>query len=380
MKVKIEIDTSTFVRFWLVVIAFVLAGFAIVNAQVALSIIGVSLFFALALNVPVSKIARRLPGKSRVGATALAYVAVVAVLVAFIFLVVPSIVDQTIKLIQNLPELIQAATKQWSGLGNFISQNGFQPQVDAALNSIKDSAASWATSISRGVVSSIGSIVGFITASILVLVLTFLMLVEGPEWTQRLWGIYNNQAKMVRHRRIADKMYNVFTGFVTGQLTVSAIGGLAAGLFIFILSFIFPNVPASVALPTAAITFLLSMIPMFGATIGGIIITILLVLNEPIAAVVYLIYFVIYQQIENNFISPHIQSKKIDLSALAVLVSVTVGLYMFGIVGGIIAIPIAGSIRVLAEEYFTSAKRRRAESVEKSDTLLKKITSASSKK
>ncbi len=359
MKTKIEIDTKTFVRFWLVVIGFALAGLAIISAQVALGIIGISIFFALALNVPVSKIAKRLPGKSRVGATAIAYFAVILALGAFAFLVVPSIVDQTIRLVQNLPHLVQSATSQWHGLNDVIDQYNLRGQVDQALLSVQESATSWATNISKGIIASIGSFFTFITAAILVLVLTFLMLVEGPTWTKRLWNTYNNQAKMLRHRRIADNMYNVFTGFVTGQLTVSAIGATGAALLVFILSFIFPNIPSSLAMPTAAITFVLSMIPMFGATIGGIIITTLILLNEPAAAIVYGIYFVIYQQIENNFISPNIQGKKIDLSALAVLVAVTIGLYTFGIVGGIIAIPIAGSIRVLAEEYFANAKKRR---------------------
>jgi len=369
MRVKIEVDTKTFVRFWLVVIGFALVGFAIINAQVALAIIGVSLFFALALNVPVTKIAKRLPGKSRVGATALSYVAVVAVLSAFIFLVVPSVIDQTARLIQTIPQLVDSALKQWSGLAAFIDQYNLRPQVAQALQSIQDNASAWASSFSRGLITTIGSVFMFITASILVLVLTFLMLVEGPMWTERLWGTYNNHAKMIRHRRIAGRMYNVFTGFVTGQLTISAIGATAAALLVFTLSFIFPSVPSSLALPTAAITFLLSMIPMFGATIGGIIITTLLLLNAPIAAIVYVIYFVVYQQIENNYIAPNIQGKKIDLSALAVLISVTIGLYMFGIVGGIIAIPIAGSVRVLVEEYFANTKKRRAESTPKDENV-----------
>ena len=75
------------------------------------------------------------------------------------------------------------------------------------------------------------------------------------------------------------------------------------------------------------------------------------------AAVVYAIYFVVYQQIENNFISPHIQAKRIDLSALMVLGAVTIGLYMFGIVGGIIAIPIAGSLRILIEEFLEHRRK-----------------------
>ena len=378
MKVKIDIDTRTFVRFWLVVIGFALAALFIVGAQTALIIVGVSMFFALALNIPVSKIARRLPGKSRVGATAIAYAAVILALGAFTVLVIPPIIDQTIRLIQNLPKLIETATGQWSGINNLIDQYGLRDQVNQSLVAMQESLSTWATNASRSIVVSIGSFFSFITAAILVLVLTFLMLVEAPAWTQRLWGLYNNKARMLRHRRLADGMYKVFTGYVTGQLTVSAIGATLAALLVFVLSFIFPNVPSSLAMPTAAITFLLSMIPMFGATIGGIIITILLLLNAPAAAIVYVVYFVIYQQIENNFISPNIQGKKIDLSALAVLISVTIGLYTLGIVGGIIAIPIAGSIRVLAEEYFSNAKKRREASAandQEAPTLAESIRS-----
>jgi len=87
----------------------------------------------------------------------------------------------------------------------------------------------------------------------------------------------------------------------------------------------------------------------------------LLFFNAPLSALIYGIYFVIYQQVENNFISPHIQAKKIELSALAVLAAVTIGLYMFGVVGGIIAIPIAGSLRVLLDEYLKHQRDERLE-------------------
>jgi predicted PurR-regulated permease PerM len=159
-------------------------------------------------------------------------------------------------------------------------------------------------------------------------------------------------------------MYAVVTGYVTGQLTVSAIGAAAAALAVFILSLIFPVIPGNLAFPTAAITFVLSLIPMFGATIGGVLVALLLAFNNLPAGIIYIIYFIIYQQVENNFISPHIQAKKIDLSALAVLASVTIGIYVFGVVGGIIAIPIAGCIRVLIEEYMTKAARKREEEID----------------
>jgi len=360
MKNRIDIDTRTFVRFWLVVIGLGLAIYLLFVAQIALAILGTSLFLALALNTPVSRIARRLPGKSRVGATAIAYVAVLLILGTIIFVVIPPIVQQTAKFIQNVPSVVDTATESWHGLRDAVEQYGLQGQVDSALNSLKENATGWASNVGQSVVSGIGSIFGFFTAALLVLVLTFLMLIEGPSWMKRIWGLYDNKGRMDIHKRIASRIYGVVTGYITGQLTVSAIGATFAGTAVFILSLIFPEVPGNLAFTTAAITFVLSLIPMFGATIGGVIITALLAFNNIPAAVIYAIYFVVYQQIENNFVSPHIQSKRNELSPLAVLASVTIGLYMFGIVGGIIAIPIAGSIGVLLDEYLMYRKQQRA--------------------
>lgn len=375
MKVRIDIDTQTFVRFWLVVIGFALAAMALYSARTALLILGISLFLALALNIPVSLISKRLPGKSRVGATALSYVAVIGILSAIVFLVIPPIVQQTAKFAQTVPAVVESATSQWKGLQSVISEYNLQPQVDQALDSIQSNASAWAGNVGQSVIGSVGSFFGFVTASILVLVLTFLMLVEGPRWMQRLWSIYNDHDKMQRHKRISGRMHDVFTGYVTGQLTVSTIGAVAAGVVVFILGLVFAEVPGNLAIPVAVITFLLSLIPMFGATIGGVVATALLAFNNIPAALIYLVFFIVYQQIENNFISPHIQAKKIDLSALAVLAAVTIGLYMFGVVGGIIAIPIAGCIRVLLEEYLENAKRRRETSKRPLAKLAKKIRS-----
>jgi predicted PurR-regulated permease PerM len=359
-RTKIDIDTKTIIRIIVVILGFGLAVLAVYNALSALLILGVSFFLALALNTPVSRIARRLPGKSRVGATALSYVAVIAILGAIVFLVIPPIVQQTAKFAQTVPSVVENATTQWQGLRGFIDEYNLQPQVDQAVQSVQNSASSWAGSFGQTLISGVGSVFAFLTALILVLVLTFLMLVEGPAWMKRIWSVYTNKERMATHRRIVTRIYGVVNGYVTGQLTVSATGATFAGLAVFVLSLIFPEVPSSLAFPTAAITFVLSLIPMFGATIGGVIVTALLAFNNIPAAIIYAVYFVVYQQVENNFISPHIQSRRIELSALAVLASVTIGLYMFGVVGGIIAIPIAGAVRILIEEYLEHRRKQHA--------------------
>lgn len=374
MKVQIEIATKTFVRFWLVVIGLSVAILAIYSARQALILLGAAFFLALALNTPVNYLAKHLPGRSRVGGTALAFIIVVLLLGAFVFLVVPPIMQQTAKFLESLPTIAANVTTQWQGLSDVINKYQLQPQVESAINSLKDNTLGWAANAGSNVLSGVTSIVTLLITTFLTLVLSFLMLVEGPMWLNRVWAVYSDQEKMEYHRRLAHRMYNVVTGYITGQLTVSAIGAALAGITVFVISLFLP-VPANLALPTVAIAFTLSLIPMFGATISGVLISLLLLFNSVTAGIVFAIFFIVYQQIENNFVSPTIQSRRVELSALTVLASVTIGLYVFGLAGGIISIPIAGCVKVLLEDYLGSAKTSRKKSQKPLAKLAEKLHS-----
>lgn len=357
MKVKIEIDTKTFVRFWLVVIGFILAALMIYSARTALIIIFSAAFLAIALSLPVNKLEKILPSKSRLLSIALAYLAVVFALGTFIVLAVPPIVQQTAKIAQTVPALVETATKQYSGINSFIKKNNLQPQVDSALKSIKDSTAKAALNIGPSIINGIGSFFSIIIAGIIVFVLTFLMLIEGPEWFDRLWSVYTNKKKMESNKKLLIKMYNVITSYVVGQVSVAAIAGVVSGILVFILSLVF-KVPMNLAIPAATIMFVSSLIPMFGSSIGLVIISLVLALNDIQAALIFLGFYLIYQQVEGNIISPKIQSKKIDLSALAILIAVTIGIYLFGIAGAIISIPVAGCLRIITEDYIQKRNDR----------------------
>lgn len=360
MKVRIEIDTRTFVRFWLVVIGFGLAGLMIYSARDALMVLGTALFLALALNAPVRKLASWLPGKSRLGGTALAFMLLIIILTSVIWFVVPPLVQQSAKFAETLPGLVNGVNEQWHGLKGFVEQNGLQPQIDSLMNNIREQASSWAASFGANILGSIGSLASFLASAFLVLVLTFLMLLEGQKWMERLWRLYRDEQRRDHHKMLVGKIYNVVTGYIVGQLTVSGIGSLCAGAFVFGMSWFIPEIAANLAMPTILLVFLLSLIPMFGATIAGVVVGLMLMLNSVSAGVIYLIYFVIYQQIENNFIAPVIQGKKVELSALAILVAVTVGLYVGGLVGGVVAIPIAGSLKVLMDDYLAHNREPQA--------------------
>lgn len=373
MKVRIEIDTKTFVRFWLVVIGFAFAILLLYSARTALIIVGVSLFLAVALNGPVTKLARVLPDRSRTLSTAISFLAVIVFLGAITFLVVPPIIQQTQKFVDTAPEMINNLSVQWAGLGNLIERYELQPQIDSALQSAKDNIGTFARGIGENVVSGVGTTLAFGAAAIIVLVMTFLMLVEGPMWLDKLWKLYRDPVKMNHHRTIVHRIHLVVSNYVTGQLTVSGIGALCAGAAVFVLSIIFPEVPANLAMPTIGISFVFALIPMFGSTIAGVIISVLLAMNNLPAGIIFAVFFMIYQQVENNFISPSIQSKRIELSPLVVLAAVTIGIYMFGIAGGIISIPIAGSIKVLIDDYLERSDETRKRKSKPLAKLVRKL-------
>lgn len=352
-----DVPTSTFIRFWLVMVGFVVTLFALLLAYKALFLIFIAAFLAAALNTPVSAIAKRLPGKSRVGATAIAYVLVIAALLVFLFAVVPVIVEQLVHFFKTLPSIIESLSRQSRWLDSVVSQYGLQQQYNDALENVRSQAGSAASTLGGSFISSIGSVVEVFTSSLLVLVMTFLMLVEGPTWIRRLWGLYKNPQRQERHKKILYSIYRVINGYVNGQVLISAISSVCALVVIVILATLF-DMPSNLAVPIAFILFIAGLIPMFGATVGATIAAVLMSINDVGAALIFIVYYFIYQQIENNFISPTIQSKSVEVSALTVIIALTIGLTVFGILGGLISIPIAGCVRVLVLDYLENNKSK----------------------
>lgn len=352
-----NVSTSTFIRFWLVMVGFLVTLLAIFLAYKAIILISIAAFLAIALNTPVSGIAKRLPSRSRVSATALAYVLVMGGLLTFLFFAVPIIVDQLAHFVKTLPSIIEEIARQSRWIQDLVVKYGLEQQYDDTLQNLQEQATKAASNAGGSFVSSIGSIVEAFTSTLLVVVMTFLMLVEGPTWIKRLWGLYRNDNRRDHHRKIFNGMYKVITGYINGQVLISAISSICALVVIIILSALF-DLPANLAIPIAFILFIAGLIPMFGATIGAIIAALLIGINDVGAALIFLVYYFVYQQIENNFISPTVQSKTVEISALTVIIALTIGITLFGLLGGLISIPIAGCIRVLVNDYLERNKAR----------------------
>ncbi len=376
MKVKIEIDTKTLIRFWLVIFGFIIFAGLIWVAKDVLIMIIIAAFLALALNDPVARITKILPGsnKNRVAATAVAYLTIVLILGALISLLTPIIADQVKHFSKDLPQIVKNYTGEESGIRRFIVENHLEGMISQAVDSITRSINSSVSKLGDFFFGSIASIVGWLISLFMILAMAFLMLVEGPDLIDKIFKVFYTDKTLEKdHRRILSRMYGTVSGYVSSIVTICSISATCGSIATAILALIF-GLPIALVPPIAVLLFMFGMIPMVGATIAGLLSAVILGLNAPTAGLFFLIYFLIYQQVENNVISPMIQARNNQLSALIIFVALTIGVYAFGLLGALLAIPLAACIKILVQEQLKSRKRRtREENSEKFVELLKKI-------
>jgi predicted PurR-regulated permease PerM len=144
-------------------------------------------------------------------------------------------------------------------------------------------------------------------------------------------------------------MYGVVTGYVNGQLLIAAIAATFAGIALLILSTLFKADINPIAL--AGIVFVFGLIPMFGNILAAIIVVLACLLTSLPLAVAMGIFFILYQQIENATLQPYIQSRSNQLTPLIVFIVALIGVGLAGIIGAIAAIPVAGCVKVLIDDF-----------------------------
>ena len=355
MKVKIDIESSTFIRLFVVAAIFVGGIFVLWKLTPSLMIVLVSFFLAMALNPPVSSLANRLPGHSRVLATTVSYIIVLAIIGFFVYVAIPPIVHQTANFINALPGYIEEVSKQKGVVGDVIKKYNLQNDVNNFVQGARSQAGNIVQGVGGSLITGVASFLsGFVTL-VTVLVLTFLALIEGPRWLERLWSIYTDDHKLQHHKYLISRMYTVVTRYVSGQVFVATLAGASGLLVLFALTAFF-TVPLTAVLPLAFLIFLTDLVPMIGAIIGATIVVFVLIFSDIGAAITFAVYFFIYQQIENNLIQPTVQARTIELSALTILVAALIGINLLGPVGGFLAIPAAGCVRVLLLDYFERRK------------------------
>lgn len=352
-KVVVSVTNKTIVRtiFWIV--ATIILYKFIGRISHGLTLIFASFFLALALNPVVSWISRHLKIRSRVWATGIAYLMAVIVLTLFFLLVIPPLVRQTRTFISTVPDTIQNFQAQDSKLARAAKRYNIDQKI---TKSAKDFASHYSnygsTALDTGkrVLEAVASIVA-------VLVMTFMMLVEGPRWLELFWGVMP-AARREHHKRIANKMYRGVTGFVNGQVILAIVAGFFAFLMLEIAGHIEHASINPVAL--AGIVAVFGLIPLFGNPLAAIIVILACLINTVSMGLTMLVYFVVYFFIENHTFQPYIQSKLNELTALTVFVAAILGVGFGGLLGAIIAIPTASAIKVLVEDYFETHRHKQA--------------------
>lgn len=346
-EMEVTVSNRTVIRILLIVVATMLAISAVRQASHALLLIFTAFFLALALNAPVSWISQHIPGKrkgSRSLATALSFLLVVSFILGFFASIVPPLVRQTNNFISAAPRLVEQAQNENNGVGKFIKRYNLESQVDT----FSDELGSRLKGASGAAVSTLGKIGSSAFAVLTILALTFMMLTEGPRWL-RLFKDMIPDEHHEHAEKLARDMYKVVKGYVNGQVILAA---LAATLILPVMIILGISYPIAMMV----IVFICGLIPMVGHTIGAVIVTLVALFTSPVAALILLAYYFLYQQIENYLVQPRIQANSTNMSPLLVFSSVIIGVSFSGIFGGLVAIPIAGCIRIVVLDYLRRKK------------------------
>ena len=311
---------------------------AFASASQVFVLIIISLFFAMGLNPAVLFIERR--GLSRAKAVAATVSLVIGFVGVFIWIAAPLIIDQVNALITNAPQLI-SDLKNNSTITELNKTYGIVDTVQAKVDSsIKDG---------KFVIGAFGGVLGvgkaFISGvfSILtILVLTLYFLAALPTVTKDAYRLVP-ASRRERVAKITDAIIFRVGAFVGGQITIS----FFASIFIFFLGLVL-DLPYKSAL--ALVVFVCGLIPLIGHFIGMTIVTLIALTVSPLIAAISLASYIIYVQFENYVLTPKVMKRALAIPGLVTIIAALIGTSLLGLVGGILAVPIAAAVLLILDE------------------------------
>jgi predicted PurR-regulated permease PerM len=330
-----------------VLVAIVL-GLAIAQTATILTYVGIALFIALGLDPLVKILVRRKLNR------ALAVTIVVSVFLGAIALlfwaVIPAVVAETLNLIERIPEIVVDAVSndlisRWDAqLGGAITS-----ATDYGLGYVTD-AANW-PSLVGGVfqigVGVLGGLVGVII--VVILAIYFMVSLEGMKvYTAKLVAA----SKRDRFRALTDQVTDSVGRWVIGQVSVALLHAVL--LFIFLSIIRAPFAPL-----LAAISFFVAVIPLIGSVTSGVISTVVLLFIDPSLALAVAIYYLVYLQLEAYVISPRVMKRAVSVPASLVVIAALMGGTLLGILGAVVAIPLAASVLLIVREVWMPRQQLR---------------------
>ncbi|MEO6122639.1 MAG: AI-2E family transporter [Ilumatobacteraceae bacterium] len=295
-------------------------------------------FFAIVLAPPVRRVQDRVGGRRNV-ATGIVVFSTLAVMLGVIALFVMPVRTQLIDIITDLPGTVHDAADGRGPVGNIVKKLHIESYVQDNEAQLSKTAKRLDDSSFETAQTALGALLGFITVTLL----AFLFLSQAEAMGRGATGLVPRRRR-ASVKRAATEAAGAVSGYVIGNLLISVIAGATS--FVCLLAL---GVPSPVVL--ALFVAVADLVPLVGATVGAAVGVIAAYLHSPTAGLVALIFFVVYQQIENGVIYPWIMARKVNVNPLVVLLSVLVGVELFGILGALLAVPASGALQVIVKVF-----------------------------
>ncbi len=300
----------------------------------------VSGFFAIVLNPLVDFLVKRL--RIRRGfAVTIVSLGTLTVLALLVVTFVAPIAKQGSQFATDFPTYVQDARDGRGSIGRFIKERKLDEWVEKNTPKLRERVSSFfePSKAFGSAVGALGSVFSGVAAFLTVVVMTILMLMQGQPLLASSIRLFSPQTQD-RLRRLGRESAHAATGYVAGNLLISLIAGVSTFVFLTI-----------VRVPYAGVLALwvafADLIPLVGATLGAVPTVIVAFLHSTTAGIATLIFYVLYQQFENHVLQVSIMSRTVALRPVIVLISVLIGVELFGLLGALLSIPFASVVKVI---------------------------------
>jgi predicted PurR-regulated permease PerM len=306
-------------------------------AQAGLTLIAIAFFLALALNPAVNFYERR--GVRRGSAVAIVFTQALLVVALLSLVFIPPLVTQITNFVHALPALVADLTK---GHGPFGLLERKYHVVERVSNAVNRQGAGGLASATGTLVTVVNGIVATVFGAVVISFLTLFMLLEGREWRTRVIDLIPLKHRP-RAQRVASGMYRAVGGFVTGNLVASAAAGLVATILLLAVGFPY-------AVPLGLFIAVIELVPYVGPAVAVILLGAAGLTQGVVSAVVLTAVMVAYQAVEGHTLRPVLYGRAVQLSPLVVLIAIILGIELAGVLGALVAIPVAGAVKAIVEE------------------------------
>jgi predicted PurR-regulated permease PerM len=324
------------IAFWL------LTNIAAIGSTLILIV--VALFLAAGLNPAVTFFERR--GLRRSHSVILVIICVLIALVLFLVAIVPVITDQVRSITDQAPEWLDR-------LQHNQTVQDLDDEYDV-ISKIRDyvTGGDFVSTLFGGALGIGLAVLGALFNGFIILVLTLYFLSSLDDTKAALYRLAP-ASRRDRVTRLGDRIFESVGGYVSGAFIVAMCAGISSLVFLFAVGL------GNYAVALAFVVALLDVIPMIGATIGAVIVTAIAFAEDPKIGIACIIFYVIYQQVENYLIYPRVMSKSVDVPGAVTVIAALVGAALLGVVGALLAIPTAAAILMLTREVFVRRQDQR---------------------